>query len=77
MSALGERMTVLKCKSSSAMGFQGELVLESSNMITMRLGNRLVSLPKLGTVLKSQSGKVILGDDMMGRLEDRLKVSKA
>ena len=74
MSALGVRMTVAACTDPTTRGISGTLVLESANMLVLNVGGRLLNLPKRGTVLRSQTGVILIGDDMAGRLEDRLRL---
>ena len=73
MPLLGREIMVLRANDPSLVGLKGIVELESMKMLTVVSGTRKRSLPKLGTVLQLEdSKKLIVADDMVGRLEDRL-----
>jgi RNase P/RNase MRP subunit p29 len=71
---LGREVTVIQCTNPLMVGVQGTLVLESMHMLTVvSTPSRKLSLPKMGTVLQlKDSGKLVVADEMDGRLEERL-----
>lgn len=73
MQVLGKDVVVVQCSNPLMVGVHGTLALESMRMITIVSGTRKVALTKTGTVLQiKDSGKVVMADEMNGRIEDRL-----
>jgi RNase P/RNase MRP subunit p29 len=70
---MGEDVRVAAAKSSILIGLKGRVVLETMHTLTIKTeAKRKVTLPKLGSALELSSGKLVLGDDLEGRLEDRI-----
>jgi len=69
---LGEDVRVAAAKDPLTVGFSGRVAIETMHTITVASAQRRVVLPKVGTVLELASGKVVIGDELEGRLEDRL-----
>jgi RNase P/RNase MRP subunit p29 len=69
---LGEDVKVAAAKNPLMIGFKGRVAIETMHTITLASAQRKVILPKAGTVLELASGKVVLGDELEGRLEDRI-----
>jgi len=75
---IGEDVRVAAARSTVLLGLKGKVVLETMNTITISTeARRQVTLPKSGSALELKGGKVVLGDDLAGRLEDRLANSRA
>ncbi|MCS4539537.1 MAG: ribonuclease P protein subunit [Thaumarchaeota archaeon] len=71
--AFGEDVTVLQSTDPSIKGLRGRFVSESMKIIQLERGGRLISVPKSGSaILLEGSGEVLLCDEMVGRLEERL-----
>ncbi len=71
--ALGEDVTVLHCTDPSIKGLKGRLVGESMKIFQLKTGVRLISVPKSGSAIRIEnSGEVLICDEMVGRLEERL-----
>ncbi|MBI3115718.1 MAG: ribonuclease P protein subunit [Thaumarchaeota archaeon] len=71
--AFGEDVTVLQCTDPSIKGSRGRFVSESMKIIQLERKGRLISVPKNGSaILLEGSGEVLLCDEMVGRLEERL-----
>lgn len=70
---IGEAVTVAAARNGTPLGLEGEVVLESMHTLTIRtkMGRKL-TLPKLGSALQLSTGKLVIGDDLEGRLEDRI-----
>ena len=73
---MGKDVAVVACTDPIMVGLRGTVALESMHMIRITTGaaaERTVSVQKKGTVLVLQeSGKVVVADEMNGRIEDRL-----
>ena len=69
---LGEDVRVAAAKDSLMIGVRGKVVIETMHTITVATDQRKVTLPKLGTAFELAGGKVVLGEDLEGRVEDRL-----
>ena len=77
MSVIGANVTVIGSSDPSKTGKRGEIVLETANTLLLRLASKTVTLPKAGTVLLLEdSGDVVNGAEIGGRLEDRLRARK-
>lgn len=70
---IGQRIAVLQCSDPGIIGKKGTFAIESMKTITIVSGSSKLMLPKVGTVLQLQEGgRIIVGDELVGRLEDRL-----
>jgi len=73
MRLLGMDVAVVQSSNPLMVGFRGTVALESMRMITIVSRSKKVTVPKTGTVLQLlEKGKVVVGDEMIGRIEDRL-----
>lgn len=70
---IGEDVRVAAARDTVLLGLKGKVVLETMNTLTVRTeAKRKVTLPKAGSAFVLSSGAIILGDDLKGRLEDRI-----
>lgn len=75
MSVVGSRATVVDCKDESVRGRKGEVVLETSKTLLLRTSEGTITVEKAGTVLQVEGDdEPLLGDDILGRLEDRIRM---
>jgi RNase P/RNase MRP subunit p29 len=73
---IGEDVRVAAARDAVLLGLKGKVVLESMHTFTIRTGaKRNVMLPKAGSALELSSGAILIGDDLEGRLEDRIAAS--
>lgn len=73
MRVLGMDVAVVQCSNPAMVGVHGTVALESMRMLTIVSGDRKVKVAKAGTVLRLRQGeKLVIGDEMIGRIEDRL-----
>ncbi|HUI00346.1 MAG TPA: ribonuclease P protein subunit [Nitrososphaerales archaeon] len=73
---IGEHVKVAASRSPGLLGLKGQVVLETMNTLTIRTtASRNVTLPKTGSALELAGGRIVLGDDLRGRLEDRIAIS--
>jgi RNase P/RNase MRP subunit p29 len=73
MNVIGERVTVVRAKDPAKEGRKGEIVLETANTVLIETDGHKFRVEKGGTVFQVRdSKKVIMGQDIAGRLEDRL-----
>ena len=70
---IGEDVRVAAARNAAILGLKGKVVLETMHTLTIRTdAKRKVILPKAGSALELQGGEILLGDDLKGRLEDRI-----
>ena len=70
---IGEAVRVAAARDAVLLGLRGKVVLETMHTLTIRTDSkRKVTLPKDGSALQLSDGQIILGDDLKGRLEDRI-----
>ena len=74
MSIVGEDVALLKSRDPTKTGRKGKAVLETANTVILMTDRGKITVEKKGTVfLFSPSGRVVAGENVQGRLEDRLK----
>jgi RNase P/RNase MRP subunit p29 len=72
---IGKDVRVAAARDAVLLGLKGKVVLETMHMLTIRTdAKRKVMLPKAGSALELSGGEILLGDDLKGRLEDRIAV---
>jgi RNase P/RNase MRP subunit p29 len=70
---IGEDVRVAAARDAAILGLKGTVVLETMHTLTIRTGaKRRVVLPKAGSALELSGGEILLGDELEGRLEDRI-----
>ncbi len=70
---VGEDVRVAASRDAVLLGLTGRIVLESMHTLTIRTENRRkVTMPKAGTALELTNGEILIGDELEGRLEDRI-----
>ena len=70
---IGEDVRVAAARDTVLLGLKGKVVLETMHTLTIRTAaKRKVMLPKAGSALELSDGEILLGDDLKGRLEDRI-----
>jgi RNase P/RNase MRP subunit p29 len=78
MNVIGERVTVLSSSDGSKVGRTGRVLLDTAKTLLIDSGGRSIMVEKSGAAfLLLDSGKVLTGSDIYGRLEDRLGRSSA
>ena len=74
MSVVGTKVTIIDANDITKLGRKGEIVLETANTLLFRTAERNITVEKAGTVLAVEgSHEPLAGDDIKGRLEDRLR----
>jgi len=77
MSIIGEEVAVLRASDPTKTGRKGRAVLETANTVVLYSERGKLTIEKKGSVfLLSPSGRVAAGEDIEGRLEDRLRSRK-
>jgi ribonuclease P protein subunit POP4 len=73
-SIVGEKIRIVNSSDPTKTGRRGEVVLETCKTILLESSDgRRIRMEKTGTVmLLEDSKRVVNGDDIAGRLEDRL-----
>lgn len=73
MNVIGERLTVLTSPDPTKTGRTGRVVLETANTLLIDSGGKTVRIEKPRTAfMLLDSRKVVTGEDIAGRLQDRL-----
>lgn len=73
---IGEDVRVAAARNTLLLGLKGKVVLETMHTLTIRTeAKKNVVLPKVGSALELSTGAVLIGDDLEGRLEDRIALT--
>ncbi len=73
MNVIGERLTVLTSPDPTITGRTGRVLLETANTLLLESGGRMARVAKSGTAfMMLGTGAVLTGEDIAGRLQDRL-----
>ncbi len=73
MNIIGERLTVLTSPDPTKTGITGRVVIETLNTLLLDASGRTLRIEKAGSAfMLLNSGKVLTGPDLSGRLQDRL-----
>jgi len=73
---IGEDVRVAAARDAVLLGLRGKVVLESMHTLTIKTNSkRKVTLPKMGSALELSNGEILIGDDLEGRLEDRIALN--
>jgi RNase P/RNase MRP subunit p29 len=74
MSVLGTRVTVIAAKDETKVGRKGDVVLETEKTLLLQTLSGTITVEKAGTVLQvEESDEPLSGDDIRGKLEDRIR----
>jgi len=78
MSIIGEEIAIIDSRDPTKTGRKGEVVFETSNTLELDTGTKTIRVEKAGTVFQvSKSKRVLDGNELVGRLEDRLRLKRA
>ncbi|HYA55960.1 MAG TPA: ribonuclease P protein subunit [Nitrososphaerales archaeon] len=78
MNVIGEKLTVLTSSDPTKSGRSGRVLLETANTLLIDEGGRTLRVEKAGAAfLMIDSGKVVTGPDIAGRLQDRVGKQRA
>ena len=73
MNLIGRRAKILVATDPTQVGLSGELLLERSKTLQLESHGRRLTIQKLGTVIElAGTREVIRGDDILGRVEERI-----
>ena len=73
MNLIGRTVKILVATDPTQVGLSGELLLERSKTLLLESHGRRLTIQKLGTVIElGARGEVIRGDDVLGRVEERI-----
>jgi len=73
VNVIGERLTVLTSPDPTKTGLTGRVVMETLNTLTLDTSGRTLRIEKQGSAfMLLNSGIVLTGMDLAGRLQDRL-----
>ena len=77
MNLIGQAVAIISSTDHTQAGRKGDVVLETARTLLVRSGSRTVMVPKLGSVLMLKaSGDIVNCGEIVGRLEERLRVRK-
>jgi len=72
VNVIGETLTVLTSADPTKAGITGRVLLETLNTLVIDSGGRTLRVEKAGSAfMLVESGKVLTGSDIAGRLQDR------
>ncbi len=75
---LGDKIRVLDASDPNQVGLAGEVLLETSRTIILDCGGQKARIQKHNTIIQVEgSGEVIRGDEILGRLEERIARASA
>jgi len=70
---IGRKVKILVATDPTQVGLSGELVLERSKTLLLESQGRRLTIQKSGTVIElAGGGDIITGDDILGRVEERI-----
>ena len=73
MNIIGERLTILTSPDPTKTGLTGRVVMETLNTLMLDSSGRTLRVEKQGSAfMLLNSGTVLTGMDLAGRLQDRL-----
>ncbi len=73
MNIIGQRLTVLTSRDPTKAGLTGKVMLETLNTLLLESGGRSLRIEKAGSAfMLVDTGVVLTGSDLTGRLQDRL-----
>ncbi|HYB45415.1 MAG TPA: ribonuclease P protein subunit [Nitrososphaerales archaeon] len=74
MSVVGTKAVVIDSKDGTKLGRKGEIVLETARTLLLKTADGTITIEKAGTVLQVEGeDDPLIGDDIKGRLEDRIR----
>jgi RNase P/RNase MRP subunit p29 len=76
MSLVGVPAEVVAATDPGLVGRRAEVSLETARTFVLIEAGRRVVVQKRGTVLRLENGVTVLGDECMGRLEERMKEAR-
>lgn len=78
MSIVGEEITIVDSRDPTKTGRKGEVVFETSKTLELKADGKTIRVEKAGSVFQLRDSKKVLdGNELIGRLEDRLRLKKA
>ena len=73
MNFIGRKVKILVATDPNQVGLSGELVLERSKTLLLESHGRRLTIQKSGTVIElAGGGEIITGEEILGRLEERI-----
>jgi RNase P/RNase MRP subunit p29 len=73
VNVIGKTLTVFSSTDPTKVGRSGRVVLETAKTLTLESGPKTLVVEKRGSVFSVSGSKTVLsGEDIAGRLEDRL-----
>ena len=73
MNVVGQRLKIVSSTDPTKVGRTGKVLLESASTLVIDSGGKTIRVEKLGLAFRLlDSGRVLTGADIAGRLQDRL-----
>jgi RNase P/RNase MRP subunit p29 len=77
VNVIGQRLTVLTSPDPTKTGLTGKVMLETLNTLLLDAGGKPLRIEKTGSAfMLLDTGRVLTGSDLAGRLQDRLGRTK-
>ena len=74
MNVVGEEIMIIDCADPTKAGRKGEVVYETSKTLHVKTEGKTITVEKAGSVFQVRGSKKVLdGNEMLGRLEERLR----
>jgi RNase P/RNase MRP subunit p29 len=73
MNVIGQMLKIISSTDPTKVGRKGKVLLESASTLVIDSGGKTIRVEKLGLAFQLlDSGRVLTGEDVAGRLQDRL-----
>jgi RNase P/RNase MRP subunit p29 len=73
MNVIGQVLKIISSTDPTKVGRKGKVLLESAATLVIDSGGKTIRVEKLGLAFQLlDSGRVLTGEDVAGRLQDRL-----
>ena len=69
---IGKKVAVVQALDRNVVGLKGVFALETMKTITIVSSGTRRTIPKTGTVFQVQGAGLVVAEEMLGRLEDRI-----
>jgi RNase P/RNase MRP subunit p29 len=77
VNVIGEKVSVASSRDPTKVGASGVVLVETAKTLYIDTGAKKLTVEKAGQVfVLSRTGEVVIGDQLMGRPEDRIGARK-
>ena len=72
MNVIGEKVTVIASPDPTMMGREGTVLMDTAKTLLLETVNGIVRVEKGSSTFRLRSGREVPGEDLVGRLQDRI-----